>query len=110
MSFTILHLNKNQSDSMKTFIINGLEYQADNSIDNILINPILPDDFNITPLHARAEEHMKHWYQMPFVQLQDNGFYEVLCLDTDSWDRPSIKGSFDTLDQAIDYIIDKYRR
>ncbi len=94
---------------MKTFIIDGHEYQAENSIDNILINPSLPDDFNCTPLHARAEEHMKCWYQMPFVQFQDNGFYAVRCLDTESWDRPSLKGSFDTQDQAIDFIIEKYR-
>ena len=33
-----------------------------------------------------------------------NFSYKVYCLDGGAWDRPSLIGSFDTQEQAIDFI------
>ena len=37
---------------MKTFVIAGQSYQAENCIDDILINPVLPEGFDNTPTDA----------------------------------------------------------
>ncbi len=91
------------------FIIAGHEYSAENCIDDILVNPALPDDFDSTPMDARTEEHMNQWFKMPYI-LSNSGFYTVRCLDGGCWDRSSLKGGFDSLNQAIDFIIGTYRK
>lgn len=94
---------------MKTFVIAGHEYSAKNCINDILINPLLPDDFDSEPIINRTEEHMDKWCRLPYIQSQDNGIYTVRCLDGGAWDRSSLKGGFDTQEQAINFIIGKYR-
>ena len=93
---------------MKTFIRAGHEYSAENCIDGVLIDPLLPDDFDSTPMDARTEDDMDKWYNLPFVQSQDNGIYTVRCLDGGAWDRSSLKGGFDSMEQAVDFILDNY--
>jgi hypothetical protein len=93
---------------MKSFKIDGDEYQAEDSIDGIFINPLLPENFWTEPLENRSEEHMRLWLDFPFI-VSDNEFYKVYCLDRGAWDRPSLKGGFDTQEQAINFIIGKYR-
>ena len=93
---------------MKTFIIAGHEYQAEQCLDDVLINPLLPDDFDSAPMDARTEDDMDKWYNLPFVQSQDNGIYTVRCLDGGAWDRSSLKGGFDSMEQAVDFILDNY--
>jgi hypothetical protein len=94
---------------MKTFVIAGQSYQAENCIDDILVNPLLPENFNSTPMDARSQDHMDKWYQLPYI-LSNSGFYTVRCLDGGAWDRSSLKGGFDSLNQAIDFIIGTYRK
>ena len=52
---------------MRTFILGSHEYSAENCIDGVLINPLLPDDFDSTPLAARSSEHMAAWYNLPYI-------------------------------------------
>jgi hypothetical protein len=95
---------------MKSFKIDGdnTEYQAHDWINGIFIDPLLPDNFWTEPLEERSEEDMRLWQDLPFI-VSDNGFYKVYCLDGGAWDRPSLKGGFDTQEQAINFIIEKYR-
>lgn len=51
---------------MKTFTINGIKYKAENCIENILINPVLPKNFDDTPNDERSKSHHKFNY-MPYV-------------------------------------------
>jgi hypothetical protein len=93
---------------MKTFNLDWYDYQAEDCIQGIFINPLLPEDFWIEPLEERSEELMRLWLDFPFI-VSDNGFYKVYCLDGGAWDGPALKGGFDTQAQAIDFIIEKYR-
>ena len=96
--------------TMKTFVfeVDNTEYQAENYVKGIFINPVLPDNFWTEPMENRTPEHMRHWENMPFI-LSDNDFYKVYCLDGGAWDRPSLIGGFDSQDRAIDFIIETYR-
>ena len=90
------------------FEVDNTEYEAENYVNGIFINPVLPDNFWTEPLEYRTEEHMRHWDAMPFI-LSEGGFYKIYCLDGGAWDRPTLRGGFDTQAQAIDFIIEKYR-
>ena len=94
---------------MKTFTIGVHEYTAENCINDVLINPLLPDAFDTEPLHSRLQYHIDKWYHVPYI-LSDNGFYTVRCLDGGARDRSSLKGGFDSLDKAIDFIAETYRK
>ena len=94
---------------MKTFKIDGDEYQAEDCIDNILIEPKLPDHFYTEPLADRTEEHMRLWQNFPFIVI-DNEFYKIYSLNFGAWDRPSLLGAFQNLQQAVDFVKDVYRR
>jgi hypothetical protein len=43
---------------------------------------------------------MKHWEDMPFILIED-GFYKIYALDGGAWDRPSLWGGFNTIEEAI---------
>ena len=90
------------------FEADNTKYKADDFIKGVFINPLLPEDFWTEPLENRSEEHMKHWEAMPFI-LVEGGFYKVYCLDGGAWDRPTLRGGFDTQAQAINFIIEKYQ-
>lgn len=92
------------------FEVDNTEYQAQDYVKGIFINPVLPENFWTEPLDNRTEEHMQHWKGLPFIITDDNNFYKVYCLDGGAWDRPSLKGGFDSQAKAIDFIIEKYRK
>lgn len=87
---------------MKTFIfeIDNTEYHAQDYVNGIFINPVLPENFWTEPLENRTVEHMKHWEDMPFILIED-GFYKIYALDGGAWDRPSLWGGFNTIEEAI---------
>ncbi len=87
---------------MKTFVIAGQEYQAESCVDDILINPLLPENFDCTPLYHRTKEHMKQWYLLPFIQSQD-GIFNGYLLNTQCWDRPQLMYADESLDKVIEY-------
>ena len=85
----------------------------------IPINPTLPENFDCTPNDARPPEHMG-WWGRPYIETDDgrpfadehgrrqwlrswpDGMrYDVYCLDGGAWDRPTCKGMFATLSEAI---------
>jgi hypothetical protein len=82
---------------------------AEDQIEGILINPLLPPDFYSTPVAERSQAHMERWYQVPFIlhtvwdtDLSPTGHqYEVRCLDEASIYQPSIWGVFVTLEEAL---------
>jgi len=96
---------------MKTFVfdVDNTQYQAENYVKCIFINPVLPDNFWTEHMENRTPEHIRHWINMPFI-LSDNDFYKVYCLDGGAWDRPSLIGGFDSQDNAVEFIAETYRK
>ena len=69
-------------------------------IDGIKVNPNLPKDFDTTPNEKRSKEEIDEWWQVPFIENRGDG-YVVRCLDGGAWDRATLKGVFDTLEEAV---------
>lgn len=69
-------------------------------IDGIKVNPDLPEDFDCTPHDERDRAELEEWWDIPFVENRGKG-YVVRCLDGGAWDRATLKGIFDTLEEAI---------
>lgn len=77
--------------------------EAECLIDGILVNPVLPSDFESHCNEVRPSSHSV-WWHVPFVRALTTGTgrrFEVRCLDGGAWDRTTWYGSFDTLDEAI---------
>lgn len=86
---------------MQTFRINTLEYQAENLIEGILLNPNLSENFYSTPTFERSVDDLKHWWCVPFIETDRAGF-KVICLDGNTSNGPSLLGYFDDLNDAIE--------
>jgi hypothetical protein len=75
-------------------------------IDGIPVDPVLPKGFYSTPNERRPASHRRWWYQ-PFVKTCLNEAwpsgirFDVYCLDGGAWDRPTARGWFGTLEEAI---------
>ena len=65
----------------------------------MLINPKLPKHFFTRDNSLRSPLEIKKFWDKPII-LTDNNFYKVYCLDGKAWDRPSLWGGFDTLEEA----------
>lgn len=79
---------------------------------NIPVDPDLPENFDDTPNEDRPASHAE-WWGKPYVQSyrsKDKRFleawpngvrYDIRCLDGGAWDRSTWKGSYATLDEAM---------
>ena len=94
---------------MKTFVIGKTEFLAENRFGNVLINPKLPKNFECTDNQKRPAEQLKKWWGRPYLEVEmedpeqwpDGVFYSVYCLDGGAWDRPTLWGRFESLDEAL---------
>ena len=84
----------------------------------IAVNPKLPARFSDTPNDARPASHMR-WWGRPYIETEERGpgvsetqwlawwpegvRYDVRCLDGGAWDRPTCKGAFKSLAEAVAY-------
>jgi hypothetical protein len=89
----------------ETFTLNNIEYQADKLIDDVLINPLLPDNFWTATVSTRSTGDAAKWFGKPFVKDLDK-ILAVYCLDGRCYDGPSVWSYFTTLDKAIQCCLD----
>ncbi len=87
---------------MKIFQINNSDYAAENAINDILINPDLPNNFFTMHIDDRSQRHLEKWFCLPFVLTHEQTF-KVLCLDNNSDVMPSELGAFDNLEEAVNF-------
>ncbi len=78
--------------------------------ENIKIDPITPDGFYSMNIDDMPKDVIEEWFGIPYVQSRgENSEYSVvLCLDGGAWDRPTNKGIFNSLDEAINFILENY--
>lgn len=97
---------------------NGETFEAEDQIEGILINPVLPSGFDATPNRDRPADQ-RRWWELPFIVTTSSEArtdaeekrwraawlsgirYDVRCLDGTSWDRSTLWGMFPTLEKAI---------
>lgn len=63
---TTTPFDSNQPPELTAFVINGNTFHAEDCINGVLINPKLPDRFEVTPNEDRPVNQRKWWYQ-PFI-------------------------------------------
>jgi hypothetical protein len=74
-------------------------------MDGIVINPKLPEHFFNLDHHLRSSLEVEHWFERPFVLLNENSNkYDVYCLTDGVSSHPSWFGEFRTANEAIEYI------
>lgn len=75
------------------------------------VDPVLPKGFFATPNEQRPASHAKWWF-WPFVKTCPNEAwpggvrYDVYCLDGGAWDRPTARGWFGTLEEALRFALE----
>jgi hypothetical protein len=80
--------------------------KAEQVIDGIPVNPVLPVAFYDTPIEARPASQ-DAWWDRPYVITVPNEHwpqgvrFDTYCLDGGAWDRPTAWGKFGTLEEAI---------
>jgi len=89
--------------------------QNQNRIDGIIVDPLLRPGFDGTPHEERDQKEVDDWWGVPFIKRVSNPEwaegrrYDVCVLDGGAWDRPTAKGAFATLDEALELAWDLQR-
>jgi hypothetical protein len=94
---------------MKTFVIGKTEFLAEGRFGNVLINPKLPKNFECTDNQKRSAVQLSKWWGRPYLEVEiedpeqwpEGVRYSVSCLDGGAWDRPTLWGCFESLDEAL---------
>ena len=96
-----------------------MRIRAEQVVDGIPVNPVLPKRFDGTPNEARPASHLR-WWGVPYVRIYpcpsaegsehlakwleawpSGTRFDTYCLDGGAWDRPTAWGKFGTLEEAI---------
>lgn len=64
------------------------------------VDPVLRPLFDDTPNEQRSQAELDRWWNRPFVVSQQDGSFDVRCLDGGAWDRSTWYGSVQTLEAA----------
>jgi hypothetical protein len=76
------------------------------TIQGIPVNPRLPKGFFAMD-HARRPASHEPWWYRPFIRSSaheawpEGVRFAVYCLDGGAWDRPTARGWFGTLEEAL---------
>ena len=78
--------------------------------EDIKIDPVTPKEFYDMDIDDMPKDVIEEWFNIPYIQTRgkNNEYSAVLCLDGGAWDRPTNKGIFDSLDEAIEFIVKNY--
>lgn len=65
-----------------------------------MIDPKLHQDFDNTPNEERTTAELDAFWDKPFAITNEDGTFDVRCLDGGAWDRPTWYGTAPTLASA----------
>jgi hypothetical protein len=92
----------------KIFKLGEHEFQAQDCVNGVLIDPVVPVGFWVTPVDERTIEELAQWQGLPFIVSSANGIYKVYCLTIGAWDRPSLLYAGDNLGELIAMVARRY--
>lgn len=72
-------------------------------VQGVIVNPTLRHYFDQTANEDRSALEIDDWWDLPYVVNEGNERYTVRCLDGGAWDRSTWRGTFQTLELAIDH-------
>lgn len=88
----------------RSYVIARDSFQALGCVDGVLIEPVLPRDFDQMANEERPSSQRK-WWGRGFIELlaTNAGWeFDVRRLDGGAWDRPTWKGRFNHLQEAVE--------
>lgn len=75
--------------------------------ESVLINPVTPEDFYHHAIIDRDYDEIDAWWDVPFARSQPRHdgsvVWFVFRLDGGAWDRPTMRGAFDTKKEAVEF-------
>lgn len=77
-------------------------------VRGVPVDPLLRETFEITPHDERDPLEIEDWWNRPFIvshQSDEGVRYDVRCLDGGAWDRSTWRGTYESLDAAVDSAI-----
>ena len=63
------------------------------------IDPKIPECFYELAISDMPQSVIDEWWEKPYIQKRGDAF-AVLCLDGGAWDRPTLKGIYNTKEDA----------
>jgi hypothetical protein len=90
---------------IKKFVTSHDVYYAENCIDGILVNPVLPLALRYL-FFAQKEmnfEGLEFWLDRPYVETLETGVYRVSCVHATSIYAPTVHCHFQLLDHAVQF-------
>lgn len=75
----------------------------------LVVDPVLPPDFDNCPNERRPQAEVDAWWMNPFVVTLRDGTFELRCLDGGAWDRSTHWGYVQTLEDAKRLAVSKLR-
>ncbi len=64
------------------------------------IDPKIPTEFYEMSIDDMPEKVIGEWFNVPYIQTRGEDVFAVLCLDGGAWDRPTVLGFYDTIEEA----------
>jgi len=64
------------------------------------IDPVVPEEFYEMDVQDMPEKVIEEWFNKPYIQSRGEGCFAVLCLDGGAWDRPTVKGFYNSIEEA----------
>lgn len=79
--------------------------QNQKTVRGVIVNPVLRDGFDDTHNDLREDLETEDWFGLPYVVGADDTWH-IRCLDGGAWDRSTLRGFADTMDGAIDKVLE----
>jgi hypothetical protein len=68
------------------------------------IDPKTPEEFYNMAIEDMPSEVIEAWWEVPYIQKRGD-YFAVLCLDGGAWDRPTLKGIYESVEEAEKSVI-----
>jgi hypothetical protein len=68
------------------------------------IDPKIPEEFYNMAIEEMPKEVINQWWEVPYIQTRGN-YFAVLCLNGGAWDRPTLLGIYESIEEAEKSVI-----
>lgn len=78
--------------------------QNQKTVRGVIVNPVLRDGFDDTPNDLRDPQETEDWFGLPYI-VGSGDNWKIRCLDGGAWDRSTLRGFADSMEGAIDKVL-----
>ncbi len=89
---------------MNVYELGNHKYAAENCIDAVLINPLLPDDFYTLPVDEWSDARISRWMDRHFIIQDPSGIFKGYSFVERCIDKPYLFITNENLQTVVDYL------